>query len=396
MKDHKFLQFVDVGPDQETVREIAVALMNQYFNANPTLGRKRWLKQPTTTVRHWSESKGVKTWYTSKPVDIKIITRNIGQSRSFDYKALELYDPHCQWLDSSVAMGIDFHATATDVTKDEALTFTVPTTLGTTFPLVPTLDREGQIYNSFQLLIQHRILSLRKSIVENQASFRGEQWFQDLRSFVTECVSLIDVTLHQIYFKAQYSPLAGWNFDPAALGPRHGRNIKDKLSWVFQITGKPLHARDELRAFFEIKDIRNHLQHFDPPCFCYTLEDVAAWINIVPPLARLCWKIRECVGSPLSVPLIEMLLVPTVRFVPEQGRRRVRQPATVGYNSTRWTEPPVKDEQAIRFDDDESERLDKLMGRLSVSTRRQVARAALRLGIEALEADSTLKPQRFT
>ncbi|NOU28836.1 MAG: hypothetical protein HOO96_13100 [Polyangiaceae bacterium] len=228
-----------------------------------------------------------------------------------------------------------FHAPAED---GSALTFQVPTSLGPNFPLVPRIDREGQAFSSFQLMLQNSILSLRTALVTHSYAFESVDWFQNLRSYVSECVSLIDVTLHQLYFRAEYAPSPDWVFDPEKLGARHGRRLNDKMKWIYQITGQPFHAEEEMKAFQVIRELRNHLQHFDPPCLSFTLEhDVVQWLNAMPLIAQLSWKIRQAIGSPLSGPLIRMLLAPAVEFAAEDPRRpRVAPAAGIGYASTRW------------------------------------------------------------
>lgn len=113
--------------------------------------------------------------------------------------------------------------------------------------------------------------------------------------------------------------------------------MADKLGWIYQITGNPLHLTAEERASFgRLKDLRNHLNHFDPPCFCYTVEDVATWLNDIRAFAQISWKIRLAVGSPLSAPLIAMLLFREIVFVPMGPGKRLPQPRDVGYGSTSW------------------------------------------------------------
>jgi hypothetical protein len=58
------------------------------------------------------------------------------------------------------------------------------------------------------------------------------EWFLDLRTLVSDTVSLVEITLNQLYLKAEYDPLPGWKFDREKLGNRHGRRFKDKLAWV--------------------------------------------------------------------------------------------------------------------------------------------------------------------
>src|SRR5208283_4655980 len=90
----------------------------------------------------------------------------------------------------------------------------------------------------------------------------GLSWFHALRMLLNECVSIVDITLHQLYFKAEYGPSpVGWTFDSDRLGPRHGVRLKDKLQWINKITGKPLDdARDEVASFVILKDITKPLQ----------------------------------------------------------------------------------------------------------------------------------------
>jgi len=200
---------------------------------------------------------------------------------------------------------------------------------------VPTLDREGSAYTSFQGSLVTRITRLRDGLVLRSGAPQAEEWFDDFRTLVSDSVAFIENTLHQVYFKAKYDPLPGWRFDPNVLGLRHGRRVADKLKWIQQITGVSLHARDEVAAFVLIKDIRNHLQHFDPPSFACTWEEMAEWLNAVLQVGRLAWMMRKCVGALPSVPLIEFLLQRRVAFTPrDPTRRRLKRPEHVGYAST--------------------------------------------------------------
>lgn len=314
-----------------------MSLLNRYFNTDAS--RSKLEKAVPQPIRWFTESKDEqgttrRLETTSAPISLRSFEDHL-EGGSFDCKRFNLFDPRCDWLDASVIGAPKFHATGSD---GSALTFQMPTRFGDGFPLVPTLDREGQAFSSFQTLLQDRILTLRASLVSKSDAFESLEWFQDLRSYVSESVSLIDTTLHQLYFKAQYSPLPGWKFDPARLGERHGRRLTDKIKWIYQITGNFFNADAELRSFEEVKNLRNHLQHFDPPCLCFTLEfDVTRWLNTMTDVALLAWKMRRAIGSPLSPSLIRMLLAPAIEFAPERlDRPRVAPSTKVGYASTRW------------------------------------------------------------
>jgi hypothetical protein len=261
------------------------------------------------------------------------LARDMMRDGRFDHKKYNLPNPMCRWLDDSMALSPYFHAPA--VGAGYALTFRLQPHLGDQFPIAPTLDREGTAYTSFQGMLIQRIASLRVWLVEHSAKPGDEEWFQNFRTLVTESVSLVDNTLHQIYFKAQYDPLPGWTFDQMALGQRHGRRLMDKLKWVYQITGKELRAPDETHDLAMVKELRNHLQHFDPPCFAYTLEEAATWLNQVLGVVRLVWRMRARVNAMPSAALISLLLQRDVRFLPKDpARPRVPMGKTCGYAST--------------------------------------------------------------
>jgi len=157
--------------------------------------------------------------------------------------------------------------------------------------------------------------------------------------FFADCVSLIDVTLHQTYVKAQFDLPSEWIFDPAKLGTRHGRRMSDKLRWIGLIAGRPLDdAFAEVGALNLIRKLRNHVQHFDPPCFAFTMEEVATWLNQAPKIGCLAWKIRDRLKSPLNTTLVELVVAPEVAFVPKDARPRGHHGCDVGHVSTCW--PP--------------------------------------------------------
>lgn len=338
---HQFIQYTTDTEETALVREIALAMMNHYFSPKQPLSRSKWLEKKLVILNWYTEKPDdqqriIRHEFSSKPISLTQIEWNLMSKNLHFTKQYMLPEFQCSWLDPSVSLGPGFHAVSTD--GKESLVFQIPTTLGSTFPLIPRIDREGFAYNSLQTLIQNRINRLREELIEKSADYANEAWLQDLRSFICECIALIDITLHQLYFKAQYSPLKGWTFDPVKLGDRHGRRMEDKLNWVYQITKNHINAGKQISTvFYNIKDLRNHLQHFDPPCFCFTLEDVVGWLNASRFIARLAWKIRAAVGSPLSMQLVQMLLAPPVQFIPsDPARARIKQPSTIGYASTRW------------------------------------------------------------
>lgn len=243
------------------------------------------------------------------------------------------------WMDSSVSIGPKFQAPATDG-SDEALTIQVPSAISEQFPVKPQLDREGRALSSLQLLLLGSWERLRTRLIEqSDEMFAGDTWLLDFFSYLSTIVATVDNTLHQIYYRAKHEAHHhGWTFDAAKLGLPHARRIKDKLAWVGQISGKPLDmAGHPVRQFLRIKDVRNHVAHFDPPVLAFTIEDAASWLNASTDIAMMLAEIRRNLGEPLCVPLVALMVAKDVDwYAHDAGRKRVSQTDAVGYASSCW------------------------------------------------------------
>jgi hypothetical protein len=268
----------------------------------------------------------------SKPIRIERLEEHL-EAGEFSADAFGLPALLCLWLDPSLQLKLE----APLLLKEGLTTAIAGTNFGSAFPLRPGLDREGLAISSFQNLSIRKVIEARTALVEKSGMRDLGEWFQALRQYTAEAVSWIDTTLHQLYFKAQYAPLRGWKFDKDLLGSRHGVRIADKLAWVGKITGRPLNPGRELADFHMIRRLRNHLQHFDPPCFACTMEEAVRWLNAAQNIGRLNWRIRETIGSPLCPELIRLLLLPEVEFVPKSPEiPRVPQGPHCGYASCTW------------------------------------------------------------
>lgn len=341
--EHRFFAF-ESSVDRAIVRELGVQLANYYLKRD--LSRTGWQKQPRTKCTWEAPVKkpsGVIVFEARESIAFNLadLERHLA-SGSFEPEQLGLPAPTCHWLDSSIEMSPHFHHASNN--GSHAVTFFMEPALGRRFPMVPVLDREGAVFTSFQTILLRRILRLRKSLTECSQNPGAETWFQDFRTVISECVSLIDNTLHQLYLKAEFDPEPGWTFDRSVLEERHGRRMTDKLRWVRQITQREFHAQDAVRAFHRIRELRNHLQHFDPPSFAFTFEEAGSWLNDVLQVAQLAWRIRRCAGALPSVPLVALLLQSRVRFLPiYPSNGRTKMPGWSGYGSTRWSQSPRPD-----------------------------------------------------
>ena len=158
---------------------------------------------------------------------------------------------------------------------------------------------------------------------------------------MTACLSSTSPCTSSTSWRNTRALRKGWRFDREELGLRHGTRLKDKLAWIKTITGKPLdNAAQEVAAFDKLKHVRNHLNHFDPPCFAYHVDDLVGWLNLVPDIGRLLWKIRDKLDTQLSRGLVEIITLPMVTFVPLKPELpRKPHPEDAGYRSTLWPEP---------------------------------------------------------
>lgn len=300
------------------------------------MSRKRW-REAGSLVMRWKNVKNVMQM--SLPFDWERICSHLVDRETFEPAEFNFPPLISGWLDASLEVMKPFHAPANEK-LDEALTFMFPLPISAHFPIVPLLDREGRAFSSLQLMLLKSWLELRTRLVTNSANmFESYEWLRDLFMYLNTVVSAVDNTLHQIYYRAKYEAHAhGWSFNEEALGLPHARRIRDKFRWLGQITGRPLEGcTQELDHFVALKDVRNHIAHFDPPTFVYSIEDVAQWLNASTSVAKLLAATRRHISEPLCVPLVSLLLARPVDWYPsDPGRRRVPQSKHVGYASSCW------------------------------------------------------------
>ncbi len=328
---HQYLKYESAKPGKVSRRLVAQSLSNIYLGAEHSINRLRKVGRFTV---NWSDPSD-RTRHKSDEISFEIIEEYLFRNNRFDHKVFGLYEIGSNWLDSSVEFALAQHAVGSD---GEAVKIQLAMPFGPEFPLRPLIDREGVLYNSFQNSLATRIVSLHRRLVEQSHQFMKTDWLYDLISMISNSISIVDITLNQLYIKAQYDPLPGWTFDQNVLGSRINRRLLDKLHWIKQITGvSPDNIEEELNALKTLKSLRNHTQHFDPPCFGFTLEDATHWMNMVSSIGWLLHKIRKMIGAQSNEQIIEMILLPTVEFFGDTlfNRERILQENS-GYVTTCW------------------------------------------------------------
>ncbi|AFZ60752.1 hypothetical protein H6G54_19290 [Anabaena cylindrica FACHB-243] len=324
----------------------------------------------------------------SKPIGYGIISKYIYSNNSFSSESFNLPLYECFWLDHTIDIQINFHKF--DLGSTEPLTIALPQNqmYGDQYPIHLQIDREGHIYSSMQRTLIQRIISLRNKLVIQSNEALLSDWIFDLRTLIGDTISLVEITLNQFYNKAQYDPLPGWNFDKEKVGEKFGRRFRDKLKWIGQITGNPLdNAVDELSSFHNLREIRNHMMHFDPPSLIVPLEEAAIWLNQIVDVAFLVRKIRDKIGASGSTSILNFMLQKKVIFVPEPSfaSRLPLNSRESGYLCSCWPNENHNTEDNLNIKDD----VTKSVADLQIASSVQSLEIEQQSGLGTVQTDSS-------
>jgi hypothetical protein len=312
--NHFYFQFEDKLRDG-IIPKVTVELLN--FYSNKGLSRKKWIKEPDFIVNYKTDINNKDSCKVSKPISYGIISKYLYKNYYFSPEDFDLFRYECFWLDFTIDIQIDFHKFDPGTTTALEIELPQQQMYGDRYPINLRINREGHLYSSMQTALIARIISLRQKLVIQSDLALLSDWVFDLRSLIGDVISLVDITLHQFYNKAEYDPLPHWSFNMEKVGEKFGRRFRDKLKWIGQITGNPLDdARDELSSFHALREIRNHMMHFDPPSLAVPLEEAAIWLNQILDIAFLIKKIRDKIGVNNSTSVLNFMLQKEVVFVP--------------------------------------------------------------------------------
>ncbi|MDR3046365.1 MAG: hypothetical protein LBU51_01970 [Bacteroidales bacterium] len=214
IENYKPLSF-DVSPvDSSKVHELVKYILNHHFNYSLSIGR--WKKQ--SPMR-----------FPEGTIDFDEICKHIIAHRKIDHSRINMPKIQCEWFDSSFSVAPVFNFPSND--SEDSLTMVVDSKLSESYPIKPRIDREGCAISSMQLPLQVELIRIHKELVaDSSALFGGNEWLVKLMSFFNICVSLVDITLIQMYYKAKYDYiLMGWKFNIDELGETINRPIKEKV-----------------------------------------------------------------------------------------------------------------------------------------------------------------------
>ena len=333
-EEHKYFLFKD-APVKGANTQASFIIIEHLFGQIKS--NQKWYKDKNLYDFNWTDFGG-KT-QTSIKLNYLIVAKYLRENGSFSNKDFNLPEMECYWLDKSGDFNINFHKF--DANTKEALTLAdgIPAAqFGENYPIKPKLDREGHIFTTLQPQLLKRIIKARKTLVENSQDALHYEWVMDLRALVNDTIALLEITLNQIYIKAEFDPLPTWTFDLNILGVKHGRRLIDKLKWIKQITNKNLNIEPERNSLDELKDLRNHLNHFDPPSLTITLEEATKWLNQIIDIGFILVKIRKTICVEISESLIDFILQKEVYFNPEPAfaERLPLDSVKGGYKTSTW------------------------------------------------------------
>lgn len=330
---HKFILFSE-NAKTGMVTLANSLVVNHYYKSSLSIEKMR--KDKRFVNVNWETPNGEKQ--VSKPINYSVISEYIRNRGGFSSTEFNLPRMDCFWLDHSLDMKINFQVT--DETGTFGLVSGIPQQqYGKNYPIEPKLTREGSLFTTFQPQLLNRIIKLRSKLIEYSELAFTDDWIFDLRSLINDSISLLDITLTQLYIKAQYDKLPNWKFDKEKLGTRHGRRLNDKLRWIYQISGKNLNIEPENNALQNLKEIRNHLMHFDPPSLVITVEEATHWLNDIINLGIILIKIRQTIGVEVSEGLINFILQKEAIFTlknKDELRKPVGMDVTEDYRSSTW------------------------------------------------------------
>lgn len=333
--DNKHRYIVSDKKKSGILTDIIISILEYFLKEKKS--KNEWIKDNRQHLVNWT----LQDRKFSTEISYFILSKYLRQVSVFNNFELELPPLECAFLDKSNSLSIDFHNYNNSSKTALHIADGIPLIqFGEAYPIKPKLDREGQFFTSFQPIITQRIINGRNSLINNSNQALTPDWFLDLRCVINDTISLLEITLTQIYIKAKFDPLPGWKFDLKKVGDKHGRRLGDKLKWIYQISGVNLNIESEKRSLNDLRELRNHLNHFDPPSFVITLEEAAVWLNQVLDVGIILLKIRKTLKLEISNDLINFLLQHQVVFVPRPGyeTRTKLNSEQSGYKSSTWSD----------------------------------------------------------
>lgn len=199
-------------------------------------------------------------------------------------------------------------------------TYKIENQYGTNYPIKQLkLNHPGRVITSMISILTLNIKDQHCKLVNSSNEIMTANWILDFRRIVIDIVSLFDITLNALHFKAQYYPSDNWIFDEDKFGRRFNIRFTDKFKWVNQIVNQDFSEPELVSKFMKLKELRNHLSHFDPCHFVYDIYSIAYFMNLIPQMGELLYKIRKAIKALPSSELIELIVLKKIIVITEEN-----------------------------------------------------------------------------
>jgi hypothetical protein len=316
----------------------AAQILFSQFTQTPIKSLKELRSDNNLYTINWIQEK-TNAKMSSNQFSYKQFAKDLRETSEINTESYNLPLIYSGWLDRGIEISINWHFTDGSGDSVKMTDGTLQSEYGDKFPIKATLDREGHILTSLHAQLIKRIIAQRNRLVLNSDKSLTIDWIFELRNLINDIISLVDITLNQLYLKAEFNPDSNWNFNLEKLGSRINRRLTDKLKWIKSITGNELNIEKERESLMRIKAIRNHLNHFDPPTLVIPIEEACDWLNDIVVIGQILVKIRLACSTTISIPLAELISQKLVKFVPYVGSelRTKLDSQKNGYLSSTWS-----------------------------------------------------------
>lgn len=309
MTQHYYLRYIQTDKAL-LIRLLAVEILNHYYTGSPINSSTRWKKKGNFTRKFKFKDKNEIN--SSKPIGFSILKQELEQFNLFSSQKFELFPLESVWLDHSLTI-----SKSISIKGDPFIELGTEHVYGTKTPVKLRLDRNGIAATSFMNHLFRHVIQQRSHLIVNSDQILDLSWHLQFRNLICDAVSLVDMTLNRLHYEAENNPKPEWTVSPN-LGDRHGVRLSDKLKWINKCTGFTLpNISEEKKSLERLKNLRNHLMHFDPPYFLLEFEELTHYLNDILKLGCLIYKIRKTVNIPISENLIEFMLQDQVQFIPK-------------------------------------------------------------------------------
>jgi hypothetical protein len=144
---------------------------------------------------------------TSKPFNYHHFLKHIKTTKGFSPRVFDLPNPNEPFLDIPTTFAVgSHHITNNNEPQSHYQPHNTSDFLGESFPITPTLCREGFMIGSFLEDYLRRIIDERNKLIDDSNNIFSFEWFFRFKDLINNAFNSLEVALHLVYNKAQFDP----------------------------------------------------------------------------------------------------------------------------------------------------------------------------------------------